>query len=305
MADQKITDLTAVGTPTGTDLVEVVQGGANLKMTLAQLLGMGSVAGSVASLASAGTVASLGAIEVTRASAGLVGLSAEISGDTGPRGQMLADGKLQWGPGDDTFDISAERLSSGNLKVTGNEEVHGDLAVDRIGDAADAVMNLKGDAGENRMLRILTGTSLRWTAGAEETAEGGSDAGSDFEIDAYDDSAVLVGTAMKITRATMDALFGAKLGCVGDLEVNTDKLVVTASTGSLGSLGTLSAALGAWFRSTALGLTATTGHVYIPTCAGVPTGVPATKTGQVAIQFDSTNDDLYVYDGSWIKVALT
>lgn len=50
--------------------------------------------------------------------------------------------------------------------------------------------------------------------------------------------------------------------------------------------------------------TATDGFVYIPTVAGVPTGVPTAYTGKVAIQFDTTNNDLYVYDGSWIKVAL-
>jgi len=54
----------------------------------------------------------------------------------------------------------------------------------------------------------------------------------------------------------------------------------------------------------ALGTTATDGFLYVPTCAGVPTGTPTTKTGRVALIFDTTNNDLYVYDGSWISVAL-
>jgi len=51
--------------------------------------------------------------------------------------------------------------------------------------------------------------------------------------------------------------------------------------------------------SAALATTATDGYLYITSCAGVPTGVPTTQTGRVAIQFDSTNNDLYVYNGAW------
>jgi hypothetical protein len=110
--------------------------------------------------------------------------------------------------------------------------------------------------------------------------------------------------ALAVTRADLGAVFGGTLKATGDLKVGSDKLVVTATSGSLVSEGTLSAKLGAWFRETALGLTDTTGHFYVPTSAGVPTGVPATKTGQVALQYDSTNDDLYVYSGDWKKVAM-
>jgi hypothetical protein len=55
--------------------------------------------------------------------------------------------------------------------------------------------------------------------------------------------------------------------------------------------------------SAALATTATDGFLYIPTCAGVPTGVPTTQTGTVALQFDTTNNKLYVYDGGWLATA--
>jgi hypothetical protein len=58
-------------------------------------------------------------------------------------------------------------------------------------------------------------------------------------------------------------------------------------------------------QSAALATTATDGFAYIPTCAGNPTGTPTAQTGTVAMVFDSTNNALYVYDGGWIKVALT
>lgn len=47
---------------------------------------------------------------------------------------------------------------------------------------------------------------------------------------------------------------------------------------------------------------ATDGFLYIPTCAGTPTGTPTAYTGKVAIVMDTTNHKLYVYDGSWIAM---
>jgi len=49
----------------------------------------------------------------------------------------------------------------------------------------------------------------------------------------------------------------------------------------------------------ALATNATDGFTYIPTCAGTPTGVPTTQTGQVAMIYDTTNHKFYIYDGGW------
>jgi len=50
----------------------------------------------------------------------------------------------------------------------------------------------------------------------------------------------------------------------------------------------------------ALATNATNGFLYIPTCAGTPTGVPTAFTGTVAMVFDTTNNKLYIYDGGWL-----
>lgn len=55
----------------------------------------------------------------------------------------------------------------------------------------------------------------------------------------------------------------------------------------------------------ALATNATDGFVYIPTSAGAPTGVPTAYTGKVAMQFDTTNNKLWIYDGAWIGVVLS
>jgi len=56
-------------------------------------------------------------------------------------------------------------------------------------------------------------------------------------------------------------------------------------------------------NSAALATTATSGFLYIPTCAGPPTGTPAAQTGTAPMVYDSTNNNLYVYNGTWKKTT--
>lgn len=55
----------------------------------------------------------------------------------------------------------------------------------------------------------------------------------------------------------------------------------------------------------ALSTSATDGFLYLPSCAGAPTGTPTSRTGTVASVYDSTNNRIYVYNGSWRSVTLT
>lgn len=54
----------------------------------------------------------------------------------------------------------------------------------------------------------------------------------------------------------------------------------------------------------ALATNATDGFTYIPTSAGAPTGTPTAYTGKVAMEYDTTNNKLYVYNGAWKSVTL-
>jgi hypothetical protein len=53
----------------------------------------------------------------------------------------------------------------------------------------------------------------------------------------------------------------------------------------------------------ALATSATNGFLYIPTCAGTPSGVPTAFTGRVPIIFDTTGNKIWVYDGGWLQTA--
>jgi hypothetical protein len=49
--------------------------------------------------------------------------------------------------------------------------------------------------------------------------------------------------------------------------------------------------------SAALATTATNGFLYVPTCAGTPTGTPTAITGMAPIVVNTTNNKLYFYSG--------
>ena len=56
----------------------------------------------------------------------------------------------------------------------------------------------------------------------------------------------------------------------------------------------------------ALATDATKGFLWLPTCAGTPTGVPSpTYTGAAAFVYDTSGNKIWVYDGGWIGVAVS
>ena len=56
--------------------------------------------------------------------------------------------------------------------------------------------------------------------------------------------------------------------------------------------------------TSALSTSATDGFLYIPTCAGTPSGVPTARTGTVPLVYDTTNNKIAVYNGAaWKQTA--
>lgn len=73
----------------------------------------------------------------------------------------------------------------------------------------------------------------------------------------------------------------------------------TANVMYLSGLGSLIVGVQA-----ALATNATDGFLYVPTSAGAPTGTPTAFTGKVALEYDTTDNKLYVYNGAWKAVTL-
>jgi len=60
-----------------------------------------------------------------------------------------------------------------------------------------------------------------------------------------------------------------------------------------------------WSSGAALATNATNGFLYIPSCSGVPSGVPTVRTGAVPIVMDVVGSKLYAYRaGAWSSVSL-
>ena len=80
--------------------------------------------------------------------------------------------------------------------------VSGGVQIDRVGDAAESALVLNGDAGQYRVLKVMTGGEARWVLGAVNNAETGSNAGSDFMLFRYDDDGTYIATALTVVRST-------------------------------------------------------------------------------------------------------
>jgi hypothetical protein len=53
-------------------------------------------------------------------------------------------------------------------------------------------------------------------------------------------------------------------------------------------------------NTAAIATNATDGFLYVPTCAGTPTGTPTAFTGRAPIVVNTTNNKLYFYSsGAW------
>jgi hypothetical protein len=63
---------------------------------------------------------------------------------------------------------------------------------------------------------------------------------------------------------------------------------------------------GSWVvgAASALATNASDGFLYVPSCAGTPSGTPTAYTGKVALVYDTTGEKLWAYNGAWKSVTL-
>lgn len=97
-----------------------------------------------------------------------------------------------------------------------------DVSVGADADAATRSVILNTAAAQVRRLKFQSAGVDRWIARTNATAEGGSNAGSDFELLARDDAGAAIGVALEILRADMAATFGATLSVTDELGVGGD-----------------------------------------------------------------------------------
>lgn len=115
---------------------------------------------------------------------------------------------------DDDLDVG------GDVDVTGVSTLSGLV---EVGDGTTGNLIIRGAAATNRYIQYRTGTAasgLRWlVAGASDTAESGSNVGSDYRIHRYSDTGVYLGTALTLSRSSSLATFGGSLVVPGQNNV--------------------------------------------------------------------------------------
>lgn len=84
----------------------------------------------------------------------------------------------------------------------------------------------------------------------------------------------------------------------GDTIIRAEQALRFSSGGS-SERGFIDSAGNASMGKPSLATNATDGFFYIPSCAGIPTGAPTSKTGRIPLVCDETNDKVYFYRGGW------
>src|ERR1017187_2136935 len=90
----------------------------------------------------------------------------------------------------------------------------------------------------------------------------------------------------------------------GDFQVNSCASGTAAAAATFTTKLTVSNLGNVVIGSGALATNATDGFLYVPTCAGTPTGTPTAYTGRIPLVFDSTNKYLYFYLSGWKKSTI-
>lgn len=126
-----------------------------------------------------------------------VNFASVTAGDTVGRFNVLANGTLEWSDGANPPDVVLYRSAADVLRIEDQVSIY------RVGQAADAELRLSRDAGFLANIRMRTGTLDRWGLQTSNGAESGANAGSDFNIQRFDDAGVLISpNPLNISRTT-------------------------------------------------------------------------------------------------------
>lgn len=227
-----------------------------------------------------------GRVTLGNASAPSSGMQLTVAGDVGPEAsgtRSFGATALRWAAAWFTGNVSIGPVSTGNtalLNTAANaqaDQITGELST--------------ATAGSSVFQKFLRS---RGTLGSRTTVSAFDFIGTlSFEADAgggYLSLARIIGYVAS-RAGTTDAS--------GNIAFHTRPAGAGAAlVGRMGIQGNGSVIIGD--ESTTLATTATAGFLYIPSCAGVPTGVPTAVAGVVPMIYDTTNLRLYVYaGGAW------
>ena len=194
--------------------------------------------------------------------------------DTGICSQS-ADG-LQLRAGGDPYITIADSASSSTIEIT--------TATASSGSASRMTLLGRGHSNQTASTEVLD---------------------VDFDLDAtlqHATGAITLQRSFVVRPRTYSFVGASTITNAFTMEITGSPIAGTNAT--LTSSAALRVIGGCVIGSAALATNATSGFLYIPSCAGTPTGTPEAQTGTVAMVYDSTNDKLYIYDGGWLRAQV-
>jgi hypothetical protein len=131
---------------------------------------------------------------------------------------------------------NVDNTTDANKPVSSAQQTALDLKADLANPSFTGVLRLNGPAGTFRQFQIASGATeedIRWSIHANNTAEGGSDAGSDLRVVRYSDAGVALDAPLSIDRSD------GKVS-ISSLEVLTNATGITATMVGLGNVNNTS-----------------------------------------------------------------
>lgn len=226
---------------------------------------------------------------------------AQTPGESLPRFRVLNRGDLTWGDGTNAHDVTLGRSVANTLFLNNNIDVHGTAnfygTSGTIGFGYFDNNNLAGEQQYSITNNNFYMDIIRLSDGNRVNAYEAQSSGSVkyWKFFGYD-------TVGRLQVGGVYALGSAKFTVYG-IGTTTNRTVEWLDSNGVDILHATDAG-NVVVGSAALATNATNGFLYIPSSAGAPTGTPTAFTGRVALQYDTSNNDLYVYNGAWKKVAL-
>lgn len=275
------------------------------------------------------TLLGLAAIAASGSASDLsAGTLAVARGGTGANGSALAKGLVLASPAGASGAASYRALVASDLPAAAArlDTAQTWMAAQKFPGATfdagseAAVMNLAikcGGVDRGYINYIGSATGLGVRSGRLEIDCGNAPGGFAVTVSgAYDVLSYTQGQRLNLREFRCDGTsswIGSVIGGVG----GTDKVVIGNTTGRA-TIGAHNQTLSSWVPiyiqadgsdiilcRPDIATSSTDGFPFIPSVAGVPTGVPASIAGHVPIVYDRSNNRLYAYNGAWKQVSFT
>lgn len=204
--------------------------------------------------------------------------SLAITGATSVSGSNTGDITLAGTP--DYITIAGQTITRGLIDLA--TDVTGDLPFTRLTPASSEGVLLGrgvgGGPGDYQQVTVGSGLTVSGTT-----------------LSADNSSPTFTG------QVSLDAGSAAAPSITKTGDLNTGAFFPAADTVALATGGAerfrVTSAGSVLVNTAAIATSATDGFLYIPSCAGTPTGIPTAQTGRVPLVVDSTNNKLYFYSG--------